>query len=521
MPKKIGKAASTKKEVKKVERIPDSVIEKNIAPPQFIFISRSSPFQSNTNTVVLNPSDIPLATYREMLGDPGITYPLEILKLPTLRSGFVYTNPNPDIQKFVNETIEPIWPRLKRDCLTAYVYGFAAMEKRFYRDSSGMARYRRFNCLYPDYIKILVDKSGRVAGLKQNLPQGREASIPRWKSFVYTHQKEFGNHYGLSRLKAARLAYVLDMECFKFHGLSQQDFSVPTIVARAPIGKGKFSNDKGEEIKMNYLDFMQQIAMSIGSRSNVSFPSGEDFSLNILHDKKVLWDFNKDHDFFDGAKARGIFGFEEIYRAGGGSYAKAKEIGGWLIEGIEAIQDDMATEYILPYIIEPIIIWNFWDGGTRPPRGAFSFSPFTRSVRDYLKDIFMKVVENSPNIVDYTTLSDILKVPINKNEKPNPNPGQTDTETESKALPSSKKTIEAFLKKAYNSGIEIAKKEECIDTYIPQPRKDLDLIISLASAAHEAAKAGNYNEINRSKIKLETLAMQRVREFLDEHSEKD
>lgn len=496
---------------------PGGNITRQRVPSQMLLAApmNATVFQTRRKTVTINPTDIPLETYEEMLLDPGVLYPLTILKLPTLRSEFIYTNPDKDIEEFVRETMRPIWHSLKTDCLTAYEYGFSAIEKRFYRDHNNMARYRKGVAILPKTVKMVVDNNGALMGIIQAHHRLREpVEVPIWKLFVYTHQKKFGNHYGLPRLRTAYNPWVLDMEMLKFHGIAAQDHAVPTIITRAPLGRGTFTNERGEDVSMNFLDFMQSAGESVHSNSTVSYPSGEEFSLEALDIKQSShWDFIKDHNYFDSAKAKAIFSFEEITKAGGGSYAKTKEIGGWLIEGIESIQEEIAVDYILPYMIRPLVMWNFWDGGpVKPPIGEFNFSPFTRNVRTYLESIFKEVIKGKIDSVDINELARVLSVPIKDNYE------EDEGEKKDDGKFTSQRHVEESLKRAYNASLSWAKEEEgCDNVFIPQPKDDVNYLRELAKSIWGKIKSGSIDNlgINREFKKVNILAQQRVLDFLD------
>lgn len=442
-------------------------------------------FDKKTEKIeTLNPTDIPLETYTEMLNDAGIIYPLWILKLPIIRNAYHYENEDKDIENFVRKNLARIWARTIAPALTSFEYGFAAFEKRF-EVIDGLYWYKTPVDLLPNYIKIKITNDGSFDGLKQEFPGRSAVDVPIWKSFVVTHDKRFGNHYGRARLRAAHRYWLMDKSEYNFHAIAAQDFAVPTTIGRAPTGQTPISHDdKGNPVLRWNLDIIQDMAEGVHSKSALSFPSGDDWKLELLSEKKtVFWDFNKDHEWLDRMKARAIFIPEEIVLGKGGSYAKTEVQSRWLEEMIEAIQDDLAGQYFMPFLIEPLVWLNFFNGKTPPPLGRLFFSPLAEADREFLQRVFEKAfLAREPFELDFAELARQFSVPIQKSKQPKEKEESMmgriarALKTSGKISELDRKFIMAELRRAYNTGIEKIKSQTGFEGYVGMRNGDIVFI---------------------------------------------
>ena len=101
-----------------------------------------------------------IATLNSMLTDPGISFPLHLLKLPVSRSELVYTNPNNEIQEFIREEITELKRTILFNALTALEYGFAPFERRMeLRDCK--YRNKEYINLKPKFIWIKIHSQNK------------------------------------------------------------------------------------------------------------------------------------------------------------------------------------------------------------------------------------------------------------------------------------------------------------------------------------------------------------------------
>ena len=137
----------------------------------------------------------------------------------------------------------------------------------------------------------------------------------------------------------------------------------------------KVNMGEAGEVEISNREFMKLIGESVRSRTVVSIPAAEGFSIEPLFQKHhAIWDFNKDHEFLDTKKALAILVPPELWKSGGGSYAKAQVQSFWFEQTIASILDEVKRylRYGWQWGIQ-LRYWAkvLWGGirGTRPRPG--------------------------------------------------------------------------------------------------------------------------------------------------------
>lgn len=396
-----------------------------------------------------------MALYTSMMTDPGISFPLHLLKLPVSRSRLVYTNSNADIQKFVTEELEELKRTILFNALTALEYGFAPFERRFeMRD--GMYRYKEFIHLRPDYIWIKMHPVRKnFNGIEQRY-KGKTVTLSPEKSYVFSYQSYFTNLYGSSQISFAYIPWILDKEFYRYHGVALQEFGIPTIVVSAPEGLKKVDMGEAGEVEITNLEFIKLVAESVRSRSVVGKPPGDDWFMKPLFERKqAFWDFNKDHEWLDLKKALAILIPPEIWKSGGGSYAKSKVQSFWFEQTIASILDELTTS-VFRHIIKPIVRLNFWDGKEEPPYGELIGKAPSLEYNVLLEKLIQSD-KNKENI-DWRATYKLMRVPLI--EEKEDSFGLTD-------IPHDIKSLEGLCRKAFNRGIEIGKEQLAYTGFVP------------------------------------------------------
>lgn len=396
-----------------------------------------------------------IQTCNAMLTDPGISFPLHMLKLPVSRSKLVYSNPDPDIRKFVNSELEELSRVILFSALTALEYGFAPFERRFVM-VDGKYHYKEFYHLKPEYVKILIHPQKKnFNGLEQGY-KGHRIDLPAEMSYVFAYQTYFSNFYGKPQIDYAYVPWILDKEFYRYHGLALQEFGLPTIHVRAPEGNRKVDMGEAGIVEIPNLEFMKLIGESVRSRSVVGTPPGEDWFIGALFEKRqVVWDYNKDHEWLDRKKALGLLVPPDIWREGGGSFAKAKVQTFWFEQTIAAILGEL-KQSVFRHIIKPIIRLNFWDGRAEPPYGELHGHAPSLRYQEFMESLIRD--EKDKSRIDWPAMFNLMRVPIIENERDNF--GLSD-------IPTDTKSLEGLCRKAFNRGIEIGKEELAFTGYIP------------------------------------------------------
>lgn len=401
--------------------------------------------------------------YNKMLRDPGISFPLHMLKLPLSRARLTYTNPDRDIQRFVEENLKELHYTIHYDALTALDYGYSAFERRF-QHKNGLIYYKEFIHLDPEYIWIRVDpKTYKYDGLRQRVSM-KQVDIPAAKTFVMIHEFHFSKMYGRAQIDYAYVPWLLDKEFYRYHGVALQEFGLPTLLGRAPDGKRRVLMPDGKVKDISNIEFMQMLGQTVRSDSVIVLPSGEDFSLGSLFEKKIGWDYNKDHEFLDLKKSLAILLPPELWHPGTtGSYAKSRIQSFWFEQSIGGLLDEL-KRFVEKYIIKPIVLMNFWDGKEMPPLGTLHGEPPSLYYEEFAQKLVIERekarAKSDPgsNILEWSALYKMMRIPLAE-------PGIEKFEVSD--LPTSQKMLEELCRKVYRKGIEIGKEELAFKGYVP------------------------------------------------------
>lgn len=413
-----------------------------------------------------------MALINSMLTDPGVSYPISLLELSILRSEMVYKNKDSEIEEFVKLNLEELKLTLMRDATRALEYGFAPFERRWeFNKKEGKSFYKEFIPLNPAFVTILIDKENKgYGGIKHEFGDKKTILRAPYESYVYSHDVKFSNLYGVSQVMFAWLPWVLDREFWRYHALAAQEFGVPTLVGKAPAGDGTYKV-KGAKVQIPHHEILSIIMDSIRNRSNITLP-GIEYSIEMLLAKKAMaWDFNKDHGILDLQKARAILVPSELWREGGGSYAKARTQSFWFEIVIEAKLFDMAQS-VMRHIIKPLIIINFQKSKNAiPPMGTFDFEPHLPNITAYLEKLSLtSEASEAREEIDWGKIFTSFKVPLKEDN-------EDDSKMTFEDVPINRSVVSGICQKAFFSGIDQAKRDFCVTDFIPvtdELMKDLD-----------------------------------------------
>jgi hypothetical protein len=213
-------------------------------------------------------SSLSLYDYDEMRNHPTIASGLEILKTPILNSDGFWECESEEIKEFIENNFNEFWTETQENMLTAFDYGFFAGEKVF-GVVDGLIRLKRILPLKPHYLKILVNDKDTFSGIRQDFDKSH-VDIPLEKSLLYTYKCEFGNYYGVSRLRPARFPYVVYKYIIEMTNCYYENHVDPITVTFAPEGKTKVDGKTIENIE--YVNDTVSRMRSSRER-NITFPA--------------------------------------------------------------------------------------------------------------------------------------------------------------------------------------------------------------------------------------------------------
>jgi len=232
-----------------------------------------------------NPETIDIDTFDLMRRDHQLAAGLAVIKLPIISLPWRVISDDRNVGKTVEWALRRVWRDLIKSALLAIDYGFASHEKVWERKSVKISHidkeekeeifhsgdlvfFKKIKPHHPSSIKMKFDELQNLVEIIQEGTMGNEIPLPIRKCFLFTNDKEFGNPFGVSRLKNAykvwywkELLYQFMMQYFERRG-------IPPVVGTAPPGRTQDSS--GAEI--DNLELSLRLASSLISSSVAVIP---------------------------------------------------------------------------------------------------------------------------------------------------------------------------------------------------------------------------------------------------------
>jgi len=388
-----------------------------------------------------NPETIDVDTFDIMRRDHQLAAGLAVIKLPIVALPWRIVCDDEKIGKTVEWAIKKIWKNLIKSTLLAIDYGFASHEKVWKRENVEISRtdkegkksiyykgdlafYKKIKSHHPSSIKIKFDKHQNIEEvIQESTMGGGDIRLPLRKCFFFTNDKEFGNPFGVSRLKSAykvwfwkELLYQFMMQYFERRG-------TPPTVATAPPGKSQDS--AGTQI--DNLELALRLASSLISSSVAVLPyqphkdnKENMWSLSLLSDDARGPMFVEALQHLDARCLRAIFVPESIFTSeGGGGFAGSSIHADLFLMTEKGLISDI-EEAIDEQIILPFIEANYPLNERRPC--SIRLDPLDWNRKIALKEIFSELIRSidtmiqqgvAPKVVpDLEKIAGILEIPV-------------------------------------------------------------------------------------------------------------
>lgn len=400
------------------------------------------PWQQNQMDKYLgeyNPDSIPLTTYDKMRWDGQLRLGLSAIKLPIMSRDFWIECEDKDIQAFVNQNIKEIWRPLLKSMLTALDYGFATHEKIWeavegynvidkkedVNYKKDMIKYKNFRDLHPETITMDYNKKMKFKGFYQNKDQGGiSAYVPAKKAFVFTHDKEWGNIYGWSRMKPAYPYWYTYWILDAWHERWLQKRGIPPIVVKYPIGKSQVATSG---TTVNYKD-NQQIAEDVGKSwqpdTVITIPSDEikqstgrstKWEVEAFQDVQRLDSFVEAKEKLDIRKLRAILVPERAItqESGTGSFKMAEQHTWIMMESLKGLISDIRA-HINEFIIPGLVAVNFGD---KAPKAILMMEEIGKELTGALFEIYLNLIAGNKAHPSISQMEELLNIPIETDEE--------------------------------------------------------------------------------------------------------
>lgn len=276
---------------------------------------------------VYNPDRITYDIYDKMSKDPTIALALATIAYPIYGLRYRIECINEKQREFLNKCISIIYRQVAEGVMSGVKYGLGVAEKVWafgpfkayvndplrkkrlvYNEDSFYLKKIKF--IHPRTFSMKISRKGDFNGIIQEQPTRNFVPIKAKKLILYSHNPEFGNFFGDSRLKniypAWYWALVLTQFVLKYYERRGQ----PLTIVKAPPGTTT-------DIKGNKVDNMAH-ALKIGqgaiSNSVVAIPNVFDkvtnnplWGIEIRSDDQRGEMFIDILNYMDTRKLRGMF----------------------------------------------------------------------------------------------------------------------------------------------------------------------------------------------------------------------
>lgn len=385
-----------------------------------------------------SPDDIPLTTYSKMRWDGQVRLGLMAIKLPVISRAFWVECVDPDIQYFIQSALTPIWRTLLKSLLLGLDFGFSAHEKVFKieegfhvtsddkddgkvdytRDS---IIYKKIKSLHPETITFKYDLHYNFDGFIQNKGRQNQVELKSEKCFVYTHDKEFGNLFGWSRLKPVYPYWYTYWIIDAWHEVWLEKRGMPPVVVRHPIGSSVYgSDDAGEPVMKQNAQIARDVGKTMGPNAVITIPSNKmkgagglesEWGLDYFQDTSRGDVYVEAKRELDVHKLRALLVPERAVTqeaSSGWSSGSATEQHVWLmLEGLKSLISDI-EQHVSKYIVRPLVVLNFGDDA---PEAKVKMEEIGRELSGALFQLYMQMAASGNAHPSVSKLEEILNVP--------------------------------------------------------------------------------------------------------------
>lgn len=392
-----------------------------------------------------NPDEIPLQTYDKMRWDGQIMMGMAALKLPIISRTYWIECENEKVKWFVHSAFRDIWRGILKSSLIALDYGFSAHEKVWdvnpvFRVTSDMVEgkykvnfdtaailLKKIKSLHPFTITMKYDEKQNFDGFIQNKDDPNlEADLKAEKAFVFTHNKEWGNIYGWSRLKPVYPYWYAYWVINAWHERWLGRRGVPPIVVKHPPGSSQYGeNADGTPAFRANADIAKEVVSSLNPDSIITMPSTitkdalgsvSGWEISLLNDTSNALPYVEAMVRLDTMKLRSLLVPERSITQDVtvGSYSMADAHVWVLMETLKGLMADL-TDHYNKYLVTPLLEYNF---GENAPKARLVMEEVGRELSNALFEIYRQMVVTGRAIPSIRKMEELLGIPsMSKEEK--------------------------------------------------------------------------------------------------------
>lgn len=343
-----------------------------------------------------NPDSVGVAVYEEMIDSDETCYAaIEFLVLATLAKFGQYRHTDPKIESFVNgclEKLETPWLDVLKEQLTCVWAGFSLTE--IIADYDGeFVRPRQLQTVHPGEITLELHLSGPRKNLvkagRQNRFGTASAYIPAEKAIILSHNKQFGNAYGKSRLRTTWRSWFLKTKMLAAWALVLERYGSPHAVGTVTAGDEEYIDPITQE-KKSILPLVTEQLNKLARDGSVAVTDAIKIELHQAK-QAVGADFSAiieylDKNIFRGALVPSLVGDH----GSNGSYALGSRHYDLFVLMLEENAQQLANGNLQQFI-KPLIVWNF---GEQEDYGGFVLEDFKQDDELLISQAFKNMVES-------------------------------------------------------------------------------------------------------------------------------
>ena len=383
-----------------------------------------------------------LSDIYEMRQDPTIKIGLSVIKHPLQRVDWQITSQNvneplpTEIKNLVEGNMRKFWDQFMVDMLTAIEFGYSIQEK-VWKEEGNYLVYDRLVPLRPDSLKIYYDTStGYLTRVRQTVSYPKKESektaqekknekegiwIPAEKLYTYSHNMQFANVEGESRLIGVYPYWKMADDIYRYANAYYYRYSIPLVRGWAPGGTSVVGKDaKGNEIRQDNLSWWNSILEGIHKRTVVvhEYTPNDEFGLEFIEPKTKGITFLPYIEHLNIMKLVALFVPElAVMKGVRGSYGLGSAQTELFLDNEEAILKEINGRIDMD-LIKPLVDMNFPPTyrGRQVPQAHWSYAPISKQVRRYTSKAFELVTNALANRgisqLDYKETAERLGIPV-------------------------------------------------------------------------------------------------------------
>lgn len=263
-----------------------------------------------------NPERIQLQDYKKMLNyDNVVAAAFDLIQMGCLMKPWRINHPDDEVADTLTKALNQMrWPNFReamKEMMKALVYGFSVSEIVFDDFQGGKYWMPRMTngikTFDPETIRFYTDDYGNLLKITQLLTT--MVSLPVERCVVWTHEREWGNWYGKSLLRAAYKNWFIKDAMLKFANIAYERFGSPLLL-------GVANNDKDMGTILQAMEHLYARSQSVIRKTGPD----DQTDIRVVESKRAEMPFSQYIQYHDNMILRRMIMSTKIFEGGGGTY---------------------------------------------------------------------------------------------------------------------------------------------------------------------------------------------------------